>query len=301
MGAGDSETAALSPRMKVGSGGDLKSRSKALPSAVRPPLDPYRGSSDRGYRDQGSSAPASRLKAISQQRWVEGRPAASGESQSRSSLKESARSSRQDSRVRGMDKDYVGSSRGEEPQSRTGGQMISPSYSQTRSSQREESARSTGQQSSSRQDPRTDKDRVFGYRGETGSGVSGQPQSSTGNPQRQWEYTSGDSNRIPYAARDNRSSTIPGNMMSTTARPSGRPLILTTSAPQVQAQGSLGPQRTENTWMRDPWRPSGQDQSSNPSVGTMGSESHPYGSQPTGPSAESPARPSHRVFFHSFL
>ena len=182
------------------------------------------------------------------------------DSQSRLSHKEkeSARlpmqpsSSRQDRRDRGADTDFgLGSYRGEPG----GGISAHPSDSQSRSGNKEkESARSLGQPSFSRQEPRvreTDTDygtggqgSVGGYRGKASGGASGQPQPWTGKlapslapssaqqpSGRQPEYTS--ANRSPYAERDNRSSTA---MMGTTEH-SSRPLPNpTTSVPRRQEE-----------------------------------------------------------------
>jgi len=452
-----SETEAPSPRMTIRGRGDAKSRSKTVPIPIRLPLD---GSSDPsamsisqssaqqgssrpdprvggtnadyapiGYRGEGSGAPSGLSRAMSQQPWVGGQLASSSERKSHSGHqeKESARSSRRESRARGMDEDFVGSYRGEEPQ---GGQPISPSDSQTRWSQKERESRMSAPQSSSFQDPQsraTVSDYVpggqGGYRGEGSGGPSalakamsqqtrqpaasderqsrsshqekgarsssqesrargmdedyvrsyrdeesqsrtgGQPisprdsqtrwsqrQSSRQGPQ-SWgtDKDYGSVNRIPYAERDNGSSTTTGHTLSTTPHPPGPPLIPKTSVPQrkeeespsyntrgsswgregssqpvepsrtkphgsylptdtirppqyesqysnpSQVQGSLGSQRTENTWMGDPSRPSGGDSSSNPSIGATGSNFF-RGRQPGVPPGWA-GNPPHRVFF----
>ena len=134
-------------------------------------------------------------KAMSEQPWVGGQPAASSDSQSRSGHKEkeSFRSSaqqsfdRQDARVRG---DYVvcgqglvGSYRGEAG----GGLLGHPSDSQSRSGNKEESSPFSMQPSSSRPDLRGRADTNFvvgSYRGGVGGGISGYPsdsQSRSGN------------------------------------------------------------------------------------------------------------------------
>jgi hypothetical protein len=159
--------------------------------------------------------------------------------------KESARASMQpnsshpDPRGRGADTDFgVGSHPG-------GGIPGRPSDSQTRSGHKEkESAR---QQSSNLQDARfrgTDADYGTsgqGYRGEASGRASGAPTlaaSSTQQPsERQPEYTTGGSNRTPYAERDNRGSTIPNATMGTTAHSSKSPPNPMTSIPQRKEEG----------------------------------------------------------------
>jgi hypothetical protein len=241
----------------------------------------------------------------------------------RSSTQQS--SSRPDPRARGTDDDYVfrrsGSIGGYQGEV-TGGISGHPSDSENRSGYKEESVRSSGQQSSSRQDPR----------------VRGKDEDVAGS-----QDMSGLSSRIPYTERDRRASIIPTETLETTAhssksrsppnpmtsipqrkeedsppyntRGSGwgregssqpadpshtKPYGLysptdTTRSPQYDApythssnvQGSLGSQRAENAWGAESSRPTGRNPSSNPSVGAMGS--HPWGGQPTGP--------PHCVFF----
>ena len=303
-----------------------ESRSSAQQSSSR--QDPqsratvsdYVPSGRGGHRGEGSGG----LSVLPQQ----GRPAASDERQSRPTHQEqgSARSNRQESRVRGMDEDYVGNYSGEGPQSRMG-QPISPN---DRSNQRAGgSVRSSPEQTISRQVPRTretDLDSEPSHRAETGGGTSGDPPSRTDNSRRQPEHTPAGANRISYVG-DSRSSTILGDT-SATPRPSGPPLIPTTSVSQEpsrtttydpylptdptqppryepsypnpsQFQGSLGSQHQGNIGARDPSRPSGQDRSSKQSVDAM--RSPPYGGQPTGPLPGWPAHPSHGALFHTSL
>jgi hypothetical protein len=132
-------------------------------------------------------------KAMSEQPWVGGQLAASSDSESRSGHeeKESHRSlaqqsfGRQDARVRGTDEDYVAGGQGLVGSYRSeagGGLSGHPSDSQSRSGNKEESARFSMQPSSTRPDPRgkrADTDFVVGsYRGEVGGGISGYPSDS---------------------------------------------------------------------------------------------------------------------------
>jgi hypothetical protein len=253
--------------------------------------------------------------------------------------KESARSSgqpsssRPDRRDRGADTDFVvGSYRGEPG----GGISGHPSDSQSRSGNKEkEGARSSGQPSSSRQEPRvreTDADygiggqgSVGGYRGEASGGASGQPQPRTGKPApvlapsstqqpsgKQPEYTS--ANRSPYAERNNRSSITPTATMGTTEHSSRPPPNPTTSIPHRQEEGPpyntrgsgrgssqpADPSRTTPYGAFPPTRPPQHAaQYSHPSqaqaAGTTGS--YPWGAQPTGAPPGWSAHPPHRVFF----
>ena len=243
--------------------------------------------------------------------------------------KESTRSTRQESQVRGTDEYYstggqgsVGGYRGE-----IGSGISGPSDNQPRSGYKEkESARSSGQQSSSRQE------RAKG----TNADYTG----------KQPEYASGGLNRFPYLERDNRGSTIPAEIMGATAHSSRSSPNQTTLIPQrkedsppyhtrgsgwgrewssppadpsrtipfaafpttrppqheaqhshpSQVQGSLGSQRQENTQDRGLERLSGvRDLISNPSIDATGP--HPSGGQPTGPPPAWSAHPAHRVFF----
>ena len=124
------------------------------------------------YRSEVSGGTFDLSKAMSQQLWVGGQPAASGDNRSHSGHKEkeSVRSSmqqsfsHQDPRARGPDENYVASSQGLVGSYRGEGGGISgqPSNTQSLSGHKEkESARSLVQQSPSLQDPRvrgTDED-----------------------------------------------------------------------------------------------------------------------------------------------
>jgi hypothetical protein len=269
---------------------------------------------------------------------ISGHPSDS-QSRSGNKEKESARlptqpsSNRPDPRGKGAETDFVvGSYRGEPG----GGISGHPSDSQSRSGNKEkESARSSGQPSSSRQEPRvreTDADygiggqgSVGGYRGEASGGASGQAQPRTGKPApvlapsstqqpsgRQPEYTS--ANRSPYAERENRSSTA---MMGTTEHSSRPPPNPTTSIPHRQEEDSppyntrgsgrgssqpADPSRTTPYGAFPPTRPPQHAaQYSHPSqaqaAGATGS--YPWGGQPTGAPPGWSAHPPHRVFFSS--
>ena len=146
--------------------------------------------------DSQSRSGLSISKAMSQQAWV-GQSAASSDSQSRSGHKEEgarasgqSSSNRPDPLGRGVDTDFVvGSYRGEAG----GGLSGLPTDYQSRSGNRDkESARSSGQPSSSRPDRRdrgADTEFVVGsYRGEPGGGISGHPsdsQSRSGNKEKE--------------------------------------------------------------------------------------------------------------------
>jgi len=308
--------------------------------------------------------------------------------------KESARSRREESRVRVTDEDYVTGGRGLVEGYRGeagGGTSGHPSDSQPRSSHKEkESTRVPMQPSSSRPDPRgrgADTDFVVGsYRGEPGGGISAYPsdsQSRSGNKEKesarsilghpsdsqprssykeessrssgqqsssrqerakgtdanytgkQTEFTSGGLNRSPYppgttstTAHSSRSpnptTSIPQGKEDIppydTTRESGRgrersqPADPSHTAPYSafpptrppqhdaqyslpsQVQSSLSSQRPENTWHGGPSLPSGgRDSSSNPFVGAAVPRSR--GGQPTGPLPGWSAHPPHRVFF----
>ena len=154
--------------------GYKEKESARLPVQQSSSRDPVMGS----YRSDG---PSGLSKTMLQQPWVGGQPAASGDSQSRSSRKDQSStqqsSSYQDPRSRGTDDDYgiggqglVGSYRGD-------GLSGHPSDSQTRSGYKEkEIARLPVQQSSSR-------DPVVGsYRSEVGGGPSGMPKTMSQQP-----------------------------------------------------------------------------------------------------------------------
>jgi len=238
-----SETTASSPRLGRGiqNRGGHKIGFRAPFILTRPTLDSYHGSSN----------PAGLSESKPQQPWVaepDAEPSGYKEKES-ARLPAQPSSSRADPRGRGGDTDFVlGSYRGE-ASGRISGR---PSDSQSRSGHKEESARSSGSQGPSRQEPRvrgTDADygtggqgSVRGYRGEASGGASGQPQPWVGKPSpalvtssmqqpsgKQPEYTSGGSNRIPYIEQDNRRST---ETMSATAHPSRFPPNPTTSIPR---------------------------------------------------------------------
>ena len=164
------------------------SGSKAKES-VRLPAQPSQDTQGRGADTDfvGGSRPSGISRAMSQQPWV-GQLAASSDSQSRSGHKEKEgtralgqpSSNRPDPLGRGADTDFVvGSYRGKAG----GGISGYPTDSLSRLGNSEkESARSSGQPSSSRPNRRdrgADTDFVVGsYRGEPGGGISGHPSDS---------------------------------------------------------------------------------------------------------------------------
>ena len=209
----------------------------------------------------------------------------------RSSMQQS--SCRQDQWARGADEDYVAGGQGLVGSYRGEGGGISghPSDSQSHSGYKErESAWSSWQQSSSRQDPRdrgTDEDYMVGgqggYGGEVGGRISGHPsdsQSHSGYKEKESAQPAGQQSssrpdprvrgadedvvggqvmfgglsRVPYTERDLRASNALTEMMDTTAHSSRSPPNQTTSIPQ----------RKENSLLYNTWG-SGWDRDSHPS------------------------------------
>ena len=141
------------------------------------------------YLQKGlSPGDAGLSKAMSQQPWVGGLPAASSDSQTFSGpFRSSAQQSfgHQDARVRGTEEDYVACGQGLFGSYRSeagGGFSGHPTDGQSRSANKEGSAPFSMQPSSNRPDPRgrgADADFMVGsYRGEVGGGISGYPSDS---------------------------------------------------------------------------------------------------------------------------
>ena len=267
------------------------------------------------YRGEGVGGPSGPSKTMSQQPWGTGQPAATGDSQSRSSRKDKEKdlpltqqsSSRPDPRSKGTKDDYgvggqgsLGSYRGE------GGGGISghPSDSQNRSGYKEkESARLPVQQSSSRSDPRAPNIPTE-TKGTTAHSSKFPPNPTTPIPQRKEEDNS------PYntrgSGRGKEGSNQPADPSLT--KPYGPYSSTdTTRSPQhqnpyshpSQVQGSLGSQRPENTLGGEPSRSSGWDPRLNPPAGPT--VSHSRSGQPTAPPSGWSANPPHRVFFSTSL
>ena len=184
--------------------------------SARLPAQPSQDTRGRGADTDfvGGSRPSGISRAMSQQPWV-GQLAASSDSQSRSGYKEKEgtrasgqpSSSRPDPLGRGADTDFVvGSYRGEAGGGLSG---LSTDY-QSRSGNRDkESARSSGQPSSSRPDRRdrgADTDVMVGsYRGEPGGGISGHPsdsQSRTGNKEKESARSRREESRVRGSDED---------------------------------------------------------------------------------------------------